>query len=755
MTLGEGTHTIIAVAMGVDGQEFPSAPVTFSVRLALPAPQITQPEAGSVQDMNLWIGGTGADYSAQVQLLEDFNHDDYGYSLVTLTGGWGRLFNLAPGVHSIVARQTINGRQGPVGIAHFFKVRPSRLTTVNVEILPSQEVKFSGTGHNGATVVLTYVSGPNNKPLPEVVVANGVWQISAPDWENGIYTYSAIQKVSDNAGGWIPSQDFQFSFPVSTKVPDPTNVRASADYSPIFSGNGVTGATVLIRKQDGTEAAPPAVVVNSFWSSQSRQEWGPTFDQIVQVKQRLDGQESEPGVGVVVRIAPLPPVISSLSDNELSPLIAGTCWSGAVVNLVFSDNPAVHTAAISGTEWQFRRRTEFAPGVPHTVSVTQTAAQQTSAPATRTFEIRRTLLKPVIIDPANGGEAERDLRVRGDRSVAGARMQLRVDGIDTGPATLTNGGLWYIELKGLAFGRRILDAQQTLDGRPSERSDPVVVNVVLMPPQFTTPQPGGDLPRTSTISGTGMPGARVDVWLEGRDDFLLRGYPVDSNGRWSSLVILPVGVKTLQARQAIEQVVSRDSPPLTFNVVPAAPYIETPVKDGHIGGSAVVSGFGVPGDTVSIYLGDTLLGGAPVLEDRTWSVPVTLTQPDGAHVLVAVASLDGFKSDRSAQQPVVLGRYEPSIDSPRAGSWVSHPVTFSGQGRLGTGQLVSWFNPELPWAPNLAVSAQGWHGLSVRALPAGGNWCRFQQTIVDGADASTISDWSESARFEVLDPASR
>jgi hypothetical protein len=193
-------------------------------------------------------------------------------------------------------------------------------------------------------------------------------------------------------------------------------------------------------------------------------------------------------------------------------------------------------------------------------------------------------------------------------------------------------------------------------------------------------------------------------------------------------------------------------------VVPDAPWIETPVKDGEIGRVTVVSGFGEPGDTITISLDDaahSVLGSTPVLEDRTWSVAVTLTHPAGAQALVAVASLDGFESDRCARQPVVLGSYSPVIDTPQAGRWVAEPVNFSGRGRRGTGQVTSWYNPEYVWAPELTVGTQGWQGWSVRPLSAGGNWCRFKQTIVDGADGSTISDWVQSQRFEVPGPPPR
>ncbi|WP_259698297.1 hypothetical protein [Pseudomonas frederiksbergensis] len=731
-----------------------SAPLTCTI---LGAPTINAPSNIVDTTFNL-TGGNGVQ-GATVEIFIDLSQTKVGQAGVFNPPGWNGSVTVPPGAVTLVARQNAQGVLSSLGAPVIFRVRPPRLTSITVTPLDNAGLRFSGTGYGGAIVKVIKVSGPGSSTVPPVTVGStGTWSVDAANWPPGQYSFKATQTVLDNTGGEIVSTDFVFNYTLALPVP---TARHTGDYRPVFSGGGYTGATVvLVNPGGGSKVAPDAWVSGGSWSSTASEVWGPTFKRKVQLRQEQSGHTSSGWVELEVTIAPLAPVITEITggdDSQRSPTVKGTCWPGAVVKLVFSDAPtSVHEFPVPDGNWTYRRPTPFTPNVPHTVTVTQTVAQQTSSPTTRTFEVRRTLFKPVITEPTNEAEVERDLTVRGRQGVTGASMQLRIDGINAGaPKQLTSDGDWSIDLKGLAFGRLILDARQTLDGRPSELSESVPFNVVLMPPKFTTPVPGGDLPRRSTIYGTGMPGALVEVWLEGRDEPLLRSIPVNTDGRWEGPVALSVGVTKLLAKQAIGQVDSKLSPPLTCNVVPTAPNIETPVKDGHIGSSTVVSGFGEPGDRVSIYLGDTLLGSAAVLEDRTWSVPVTLTQPGGAYVLVAVASFEGFESDRSAQQPVVLGRYLPTIDSPLAGSWVSHPVIFSGQGRLGTGQLVSWFNPETSWVPDQPVNAQGWRGVSGRELPVGGNWCRFQQTIMDGADASTISDWSESGRFEVLGPPAR
>jgi hypothetical protein len=165
-----------------------------------------------------------------------------------------------------------------------------------------------------------------------------------------------------------------------------------------------------------------------------------------------------------------------------------------------------------------------------------------------------------------------------------------------------------------------------------------------------------------------------------------------------------------------------------------------------------VSGFGYPGDTVLVTLTGsrgTTRASAPVLEDRTWSLTLETGQSVGPANLVAVASRDDFDSAASAALPVVLGTYLPAIDEPAPGFRVENPLRFVGKGRTGVGCVVPWFNPDTVLSAGIAVTAQGWSAEATQPLLPGGQWCRFQQTITDAADGSTVSDWVESERFEI------
>ena len=366
--------------------------------------------------------------------------------------------------------------------------------------------------------------------------------------------------------------------------------------------------------------------------------------------------------------------------------------------------------------------------------------------------LNRVLPTPVFTAPEVNEEVGCDLLVEGTDGVAGGRVQLwdAQFGGDLGNSDfLTMDGYWSVALKGLAFREYRIQAVQVMGSRESLPSGVHVFKVVVLPPVIEVPAPQGAIARTAIISGTGLPFARVDVFLQGSPEPLLRDLLVNSEGRWrSEPVTLEIGHKTLWARQTFEARPSKDSAHQAFRVVPAAPSIETPVAVGQVGRQTVVSGFGYAGDEVAVAFSDepqTVLGCVQVRHDRTWSVAVELDRLGGNYSLIAVQSRGEFHSSPSEARPVVLGTYVPSVDVPAPGRWVSDPVGFAGQGQTGKGILVSWYNPERVLAMDIVVTDEGWQRQARLNFSSGGHWVRFKQTI-----QRDVSDWAESARFEVV-----
>lgn len=746
--------TSITVEASHNGFGGSHEPTRRSFRFGLAAPEYTPylmfPESGTTHEQTMSFGGLLGAIEGVVEILADGRDTKYGESELLTSTIWTASATLPAGPVSVVARNVRGGHKSDRSNPRGYRIRPPAFVEDDIKIdYADNAVIFSGSSaYAGATVVIT-VTDSAVEPPPLVVATDGKWTTTATGWPYGTYKLQIVQKVSDNANGWIESQPCPLE--VEKKLPNVRELQYTRDYQPTFSGLGNKGATVSLWKIDANVAVAPPVTLTAdgSWLSQASEVWGPTLNRRVRIKQAGFSQETD-WVFLDVTIPPLAPGLSDPEENGLSPVFSGTCWPGAQVTLTFSDSDQSYHATVTDGFWTFQRLTDFTAGVEHTVRVIQTAASQPSAPTERFFSVYPTMIQPVITEPGNKDDVDHAFTLKGHGAMKGAMLQVfdRVHNIPLSDSLLqTMDGDWAIDIKDLTLRSYGIGIRQTSHNRviESERLD---VNVVVLPPRITCPVEDSTLPRGDFLQGEGRAGAKVDI-LKGDEPWLM-DIPVGLDGIWSHKVELPVGSTTLRARQTF---VENDKPfpseyadERHFSVVPAAPFIETPVAGEHIGRQVVVSGFGVPGDTVSVTL-DSECASASVLEDRTWSVRLTLTQTGGEHVLQATAALGEFESD-AAPRLVLLGTYEPGIETPASGHRVSNPLLCAGTGRPGAVQGVSWYNPEETVLHDVAVSGGRWSGQAAQALREGGQWLRFMQTL-EGGEEGQLSAWVDSQRFEV------
>jgi hypothetical protein len=734
------------LAIGVDYTD----PRTFMVvgwpRIPKPVPE---------QDQSFVLEGDNGLRDATIVVFVDLTTSLVGADKVSnVDGSWSvSVSGLPPGPISLVAEQVFQNVRSGRGEPRAYRIRPPKLAEPDVTLLPDTSLKFSGSGHfdQNLSTEIQFSASDGSLPLPSNVRVNaqGYWETAPVVWSLGSYDVTLIQKIADNASGWIESQPLEFK--VRNDMPDITEASYTEEYLPVFSGKGYTGATVSLRFPDTNEAARSVVVVNGQWSTSALVEWGPTNKREVRITQHLGNHPSQRPFILYVTIPPLAPGVDDLGEEGLEPVFRGTCLSGATVSIRFSDDTETHVATVTGSTWTFQRPTPFEANIEHAAEVTQTILDLLSKPTSKTFTVHRVMLQPLIVAPGSGSEVGFDVTIEGDNGMQGAVMQLHDNQIGAtlgDPLELLEEGKWSIQLLGLDLREYFLHAQQTLNGRDSANSAEHRLKVVVPPPRFTMPIPGGRAPRTSKIAGTGRATARVEVWLEGATEPLLTDIEVNASGNWDAEVSLPVGTTTIWAFQTfVHNGIAQRSQAnerLRYKVVPAAPFIETPTADDHVGRRVVVSGFATPGDTVTVTLGSDQAS-AEVRENRTWSVTLEPGQDEGNHELDAVAACEGFISD-SAKRTLQLATYLPTVEIPEPGRWVSNPVLFAGKGRQGVGVLVDPFNPDKTWLASIQVDPD-WQGLSDQTLPLGGNWCRFKLQPSDSDPMG--SDWVVSERFEI------
>lgn len=746
--LRSGNYAVVAKLNYPLAADLYSPPVSFDF---LGLPETLNPDPSTAWNQSFTVEGSNGLVGARIEIYLDLTNTLVGSgSVSSANGSWSAaVAELPAGPVSLVAEQIFQNVRSGIGQARGFKIRPPQLRNIATNIGLDGLITFNGDGYTGATVEIVRVSGPDAPPISPVPVVNGKWGATAADWPFGEYGLRHQQKVPDGANGWIESLPSSTSY-FTKYMRDITDPSYTKVYRPVFSGKGYNGATVSFYHPGGDlKAAPDAVVSGGTWSSTANEDWGPVKDREVHIQQCLEEHCSLNRVVLKVSIAPLPPTVDEPPLEGLRPMIRGNCLEGATVSITFRGDNNVYSGNVEKDKWTFQRTQPFPADVPQTIFVTQTAADQTSEAQSREFTLYPAMFTPVIMYPVESGDVVPDAMIRGIKGVSGATMKLHESQFqeEIAEALLVEDGDWAIQLTGLKFGAFTIFAKQERDGRPSERSDHRTFNVVVPPPQISTPQEGDKMTRTATLRGVGFPSAQVEIWFKGAEAPWLSDITVPVSGDWQQEVELPVGNYIIRARQLFtennkthESAFTED---LTYDVVPAAPFVETPVEDERVGRQMVVSGFGVPGDTVTVMQGGATAS-AVVLEDRTWSINVE-AHTEGDMDLKVTSMLEGFESD-AAVRKVVAGLYLPIIAEPAAGRRVHDPVAFSGVGEEGVGRVVSWFDPEQKCTPPLTVAANQWRGKSDVSLPPGGTWCRFRQTLTSQAG---VSDWAESPRFEV------
>ncbi|WP_457968085.1 hypothetical protein M1D68_19875 [Pseudomonas sp. R4-84] len=715
-------------------------------------PVITGPDRDVPQNTTFTLSGTGGVPGTFIHAYRYLGDEstEVGNGRVT-ADAWSCEVRVTPGGESLVVSLKkdsvdISDRSNPVA----FKIKPPKLTDIQVDYSSENTVSFSGTGYNGARVDL-HIQG-NGTPQDNTDVASGAWQIDWRDQPPESYRMHIRQSITDGAGGRIYS-DWADIVPVTIPVPIPTlYVQPGQDRKPVFSGTGRTWDSNItyIELHVAGPVTPeiPEIRVNGVnWSYTPTAAW-PPGSYGIEARQVFKGVPSLPTVEVTL-VLPAPPPVVNVGDNGLEPNFSGTCLAGAQVNLSFEDDPdSPYPAIVDGTDWTFTRPEAFMPGA-YLVSVTQTINLQTSVPVERRFNVA--VLTPVITAPIDV-EVDHNPVVHGTGGVPGAIMRVldAVSEVQLGQASV-EANEWSVTIsQDLPFGTCQVIAVQEYNLLPSPpRSQQVGFTVILFPPTIEHPEPGGNAPRGSVIDGyarkaSELDTAKVELWLDGC--YLGMASAASHNGYWAYNVKspLPVGKHVLRAKQIFgASEVESDFLDREFITVPAIPVIESPALQQHTGATVTISGFGFTGDWVVVAWSDALdppLGRTQVQANRTWSLQVQADKPAGQHSWVVRQECDGYDSGWSEGHSVRLLSQAPLFTAPPAGHWFAGAPLFEGEGDSGkTIELSHWYDSHEIVVADLPVTDSRWTASPTVTLNIGPHWFKARQDD---------SDWGDSLRVE-------
>ncbi|MFB2580773.1 hypothetical protein ACEXQD_05950 [Herbiconiux sp. P15] len=261
---------------------------------------------------------------------------------------------------------------------------------------------------------------------------------------------------------------------------------------------------------------------------------------------------------------------------------------------------------------------------------------------------------PIVTSVANGGQVYTGSTISGT-GPAGATLEVSQSfggSGDTFEVAIDANGNWSFPAPS-----NLGPVDYTMTAvRGFDRSDSatLAVEVVLGAPAITSPFDGqrveSDVP---VISGTGFPGATVTLTGAVTGEAV-----VAASGLWSiETGGLTYGAYSVSATQAAEGSVS-PAAAVSFQVIPVAPIITSPVGGTtYEPGSAPtqVTGTGMAGATVVVYVNGQSAGEVVVSENGTWAKPFSAALAAGDYEISAAQVINGVGGTVASVKIAVAG----------------------------------------------------------------------------------------------------
>jgi len=539
LTLAHGTHTLSATQSNGGLESATSNSVRVLVRPAAPV-LILPVDDFDTTSTEVAFAGSGVPGST----VTVSSGTSSAMALVDSAGGFRGTLTLAYGTHTLSATQSKGGLTSATSNSVKVLVRPAApflsLPMDNSDAT-GPEVAFAGSGVPGSTVTVSNGTSSATATVDGAGNFRGTLMLAY-----GPHTLSATQ--SNGGLDSAPSNSVRAQVrPAAPKLTLPVDNSDTTGPEVAFAGTGIPGFTVTVSS--GTSSATATVDgAGNFRGTVTLAYGTPTLS----ATQSNGGFTSPPSNSVTAQVRPAAPMLEQPTDgfdtDTSTVAVLGKGIPGATVtvsNGTFSTPTPVNAAGSFKVDIDLGLTNDGVPnyGV-HTLSVIQSIGVHTSVPLSVTGTFRPG--PPTLIAPKTITSTEVPFH---GTCVPGWEVTITdtdANGNTSATKTLCDTKRNFSATLKLAYGPHTLSATQSNGSISTATSNSVVLKVPVPVPVISTdPSKNYTAPRsarqvTVTVTGSGVPGATVDILVS-----FNRGTPtpqhtltVDGEGRIAGSITL-------------------------------------------------------------------------------------------------------------------------------------------------------------------------------------------------------------------------
>jgi cysteine-rich repeat protein len=531
---------------------------------------------------------------------------------------------------------------------------------------------------------------------------------------------------------------------VEVAITSPTTGTITNDATPTISGTADPGATVMVAVGTamGTVVANGAGVW-TFTPSAAVAD-GPTAVSATAVDGRGGSSSAMVSITIdTVLVVAITEPVTGTATTDTTPTITGTGEPGAMV-MVTIDGMMLGIVTVAGDgTWSLEVTTALSEG-PHAIVANATDAAGNAATDTSIYTVDLSTTVAITF-PADGARVMTATPTITGTGEVGATVVVSVDGTEVGTTTVAADGTWSVAVStALAEGPHTVSASatDTLGNTSSTEND----FTVDLGTTVTWEQPSVTGDATPELSGTGEPGASVEVSIDGAS---VGTAIVDAEGNWT-LVVGPLTDGTHEVSVvATDDAGNTATDDGSFLVDLGSPAVEIrfPADRSTTSDTTpTISGDATPGASVLVIVDGVIVGLATADASGAWSIDVTTALSAGEHEVVAsVTDADGDTVEDAHTFTVDLDAPSVVIVAP---SGTTNDATPTISGTAEANATVQVFVDGVPVGTVVADGDGAW-SIDATTLDDGPHTVRAVATDADGNSATDASSFVVDTETEV------